>query len=203
MKQALIIVFAAFLAGPGVAQETGTTESAAVSVAAPVTAAEAAQDQPPAPETPVAEAEAPTSDTVVTEEIVVIEPEAPVAQVLEVLNAADVSLTDFLWLKRPVVVFADTPADPRFTEQLELLLARPEELIARDVVVLTDTDPDARSEVRLKLRPRGFQLTLIAKDGTVNLRKPAPWDVREITRAIDKWPLRQDEIRTEKAGLGE
>jgi len=190
MKQALIIVFAAFLAGPGVAQESETTESAAASVAVPVTDAAAVEDQPAATGAPVAEAET---------EVVVIDAEVPVAPVLEVLNAADVSLADFQWIKRPLVVFADTPADPRFDEQLQLLLARPEELIARDVVVLVDTDPKARSEVRLKLRPRGFQLTLIAKDGTVNLRKPSPWDVREISRAIDKWPLRQEEIRAAKS----
>lgn len=125
------------------------------------------------------------------------------APVLEILNAAEVSLADFQWLKRPLVVFADTPADPRFKEQLDLLLARPGELIARDVVVLTDSDPKARSEVRLNLRPRGFQLTVLAKDGTVNLRKPFPWDVREISRTIDKMPLRQEEIRAAKASAAE
>ena len=30
---------------------------------------------------------------------------------------------------------------------------------------------------------------------TIELRKPAPWSVREITRTIDKMPLRQQEIR--------
>ena len=31
-------------------------------------------------------------------------------------------------------------------------------------------------------------------DGQVKLRKPLPWDVRELTRSIDKMPLRQQEI---------
>jgi len=121
------------------------------------------------------------------------------APVFEPLNAADVSLADFQWLKRIVVVLADTPADPRFREQMDLLQARPEELIARDVVLIFDDDPAAQSEIRRKLRPRGFMLVLIGKDGGIKLRKPFPWDVREITRAIDKWPLRQQEIRDEKA----
>ena len=125
-------------------------------------------------------------------------PEAePVA--LAPLAAQDVTLEEFLWLNRPIVIFADSPNDPRFAEQLDLLLARPDELLARDVVVITDTDPAARSAIRTKLRPRGFMLTLIGKDGRVNLRKPFPWDVREITHAIDKWPLRQEEIRDRKA----
>jgi hypothetical protein len=30
------------------------------------------------------------------------------------------------------------------------------------------------------------------------MRKPLPWDVREITRTIDKMPMRKREIREEK-----
>lgn len=122
------------------------------------------------------------------------------APVLPIFDAADVSLEDFLWQKRAVVVFADTPADPRFAEQIALLTARPTELIERDVVVITDTDPENRSDLRRRLRPRGFQMTLIGKDGEVELRKPSPWSSREISRSIDKMPLRQQEVREQKAG---
>jgi len=122
--------------------------------------------------------------------------EARDADVLEVISAAEVELADFLWTRRPIVVFADTPADPRFNEQLDLLARRPGALTERDVVIVTDTDPAAETSVRRQLRPRGFQLVLIGKDGEVKLRKPFPWDVREITRSIDKWPLRKDELRT-------
>ncbi|MEM6940475.1 MAG: DUF4174 domain-containing protein [Pseudomonadota bacterium] len=107
-------------------------------------------------------------------------------------------LNEFRWKKRPVVVFADSENDPAYIEQLELLQARASELRERDVVVLTDTDPAARNPIRLKLRPRGFMLTLVGKDGGVKLRKPFPWDVREISRSIDKMPMRQREIREAK-----
>ncbi|PRX35243.1 protein of unknown function [Meinhardsimonia xiamenensis] len=117
------------------------------------------------------------------------------------LDAANHTLDEFLWVARPLVVFADTPADPRFQRQLELLAERPEPLIERDVVVIVDTDPAARSEIRLALRPRGFSWVLVDKDGTVILRKPLPWHVREITRAIDKTPLRQQEIEEERRRL--
>lgn len=109
--------------------------------------------------------------------------------------AAEVDLKDFLWTARPVVVFAETAADPAFTLQMRLLADRPEELTERDVVVIVDTDPENPSALRLKLRPRGFMLVLMGKDGTVKLRKPFPWDVRELTRSIDKMPLRREEIR--------
>ena len=109
-------------------------------------------------------------------------------------------LTEFRWKKRPVLVFADSADDPAFIEQMELLHARADELAQRDVIVLTDTDPAARSAIRLKMRPRGFMLVLVGKDGGNKLRKPFPWSVREITRSIDKMPMRQREIREEKDG---
>jgi len=112
-----------------------------------------------------------------------------------VFDAAEIDLADFQWVARPVVVFADSPQNPLFADQLQLLLDRVDDLALRDVVLITDTDPEGRSALRLSLRPRGFMLTIIGKDGEVEIRKPAPWSVREISRTIDKMPLRQREIR--------
>ena len=168
MQQILAIVLTIGLAGSAAAQEA---------VAAAM------------PEAPQVNVEMPAEPAVIGLE------EVPEIKTLTILDAKDVALADFQWLSRPIVVFANTPADPRFQEQIDKLLARPDALIIRDVVVITDTDPDARTAIRLALRPRGFMLVVIAKDGTVNLRKPFPWDVRELGRAIDKMPLRQQEIR--------
>lgn len=109
----------------------------------------------------------------------------------------EVDLSQFKWKKRPVVVFAESELDPAFVDQMNLLRARPDELHARDVVVITDTQPDPLSDLRRTLRPRGFMLVLMSKEGTVNVRKPFPWDVREISRSIDKMPIRKREIREE------
>ena len=117
---------------------------------------------------------------------------------LVTLQAADADLNEFIWKKRPIIVFADTPDDPAFIEQMERLAAGAEELTERDVIVIVDTDPAARSDIRLKMRPRGFMLTIVGKDGQVELRKPFPWSVREISRSIDKMPVRQQEIRDSK-----
>ncbi|GAA6200598.1 DUF4174 domain-containing protein [Aquicoccus sp. SU-CL01552] len=108
--------------------------------------------------------------------------------------AGDTELSSFLWVNRPIVIFADTPADPRYQEQLDKLTAEAERLVDRDVVVLTDSDPSARSPARQQLHPRGFQFVLIDKDGSVMLRKPYPYSVREVTRTIDKTPMRQREV---------
>lgn len=110
-------------------------------------------------------------------------------------SAGETELSTFKWQSRVIAVFADSTLDPSYNEQISLLTARPDALLERDVVVLTDTDPDARSPLRIALRPRGFALVIVDKDGRVMLRKPDPWDVREITRAIDKTPLRQQELR--------
>jgi hypothetical protein len=114
-------------------------------------------------------------------------PLAPVA-------ASTVVLADLLYLKRPLVVFADSPNDPNFIRQMELIGPDLGVLTDRDVVVITDTDPAGKSELRQKLRPRGFSLVLMDKDGQAELRKPLPWDLREITAAIDKFPSRRLEL---------
>jgi len=111
-----------------------------------------------------------------------------------VFEANSLDLADLEWVARPIVVFADSPNDPRFRQQLDLLSARPDDLVERDVIIITDTDPDARGDLRLQLRPRGFMLVIMGKDGEVELRKPAPWDIREISRTIDNMPLRMQEI---------
>ncbi|WP_179381199.1 DUF4174 domain-containing protein [Jannaschia marina] len=112
----------------------------------------------------------------------------------QVFDASEIDIAELLWVARPVVVFANTPRDPSFEEQMEELQADLPELIARDVILVTDTDPSVESDLRQQLRPRGFMLVLIGKDGEVELRKPLPWTVRELSRSIDKMPLRQREI---------
>lgn len=114
---------------------------------------------------------------------------------LPISRAEDVRLDDYLWTARPLIVFADTEADPRFAEQMARLAARPAPLLERDVVVIIDTDPDGQSDIRSTLRPRGFAVVILQKDGRVGLRRPSPRDVRELTRAIDNFALRQDELR--------
>ncbi|MEM8804219.1 MAG: DUF4174 domain-containing protein [Pseudomonadota bacterium] len=118
----------------------------------------------------------------------------PVAQSI-VMPGDAVDLESLIWVKRPVIVFADSPNDPRFIQQMEFIEERLADLEERDVIVLTDTARGEDTALRLKLRPRGFMMVMIGKDGTVYLRKPLPWDVREISRVIDKMPMRQQEVR--------
>lgn len=121
--------------------------------------------------------------------------ETPAPERIEAADTAD--LSTFLWKNRVLLIFADNESDPRFTEQMALLDVRPEDLAERDLVIITDTDPAAQSALREKFRPRGFMLMLIGKDGSVYLRKPRPWSTREISRSIDKMPIRREELRND------
>ncbi len=113
---------------------------------------------------------------------------------LTIVSASDIDVEALLFVQRPIVVFADTPNDPSFRRQMQLIELDPAELSERDVVVITDTDPSAMSPLRQRLRPRGFSLVILDKDLKPILRKPLPWDVREITHTIDKFPLRRQEV---------
>ena len=113
----------------------------------------------------------------------------------QVFAASEVDLDELRWIARPIIIFGESEFEPQFQQQLELLLSEVEELAERDVILITDTDPEARSDLRTRFRPRAFMLALVGKDGQIKLRKPAPWDVRELSRSIDKMPMRQQEIR--------
>ena len=109
--------------------------------------------------------------------------------------AEDDPLAPYIWEARPVIVFADSTKDPRFIRQLADFERRAEELAERDVVLLTDADPAAMSALRKKLRPRGFQLVLVGKDGQIKLRTPHPIEVDALNRHIDRMPMRRREMK--------
>lgn len=103
-------------------------------------------------------------------------------------------LAEYKWIARPLVIFADSPFDPRFVRQMEMLAEDPAILEERDVVILTDTDLEAYGPLRQRLRPYEFTVVLLDKEGNIVLRKSSPWTPRELSRAIDKLPIRKDEI---------
>lgn len=106
------------------------------------------------------------------------------------------SFKELIWKKRPVVVFADSTEDVNFKLQIKMLKKNINALQERDIIIFTDTNPEISSKLRNKLRPRGFTLIIIGKDGEVKLRKPFPWKIREITRVIDKMPIRMQEMNS-------
>ncbi len=107
--------------------------------------------------------------------------------------ASEISEAELLYLRRPVIVFADSPADPNFIRQMEILPAVYAQLQLRDVILVTDTDPANPTDLRKKWRPRGFSLVVMDKDWRSPIRKPLPWAGREIVNAIDRMPIARTE----------
>jgi hypothetical protein len=119
---------------------------------------------------------------------------AAIAAIASPVVAEEV-LETYQWTNRPIIIFADSPRDPRFVEQMADFGQRTDDLEERDVVLLTDTAPAAKGPLRQKLRPRGFQLILIGKDGEIKLRTPHPIEVDALIRHIDRMPLRKREMQ--------
>lgn len=117
-----------------------------------------------------------------------------------IFTADEVVLDELKWKLRGLFVFGEDPNEPAFVEQLDLIAARRDELVERDVIVIVDTNPDERSTLRNEFRPRAFMMVLTGKDGEIELRKPAPQSVRELSRTIDKMPMRQQEIHNRRTG---
>ena len=110
----------------------------------------------------------------------------------------EMQVDTFAWQNRLIVVFANSKEDVSFQTQIGFLKIDPAALAEREIVVLTDPEPAMESVLRKKFRPRGFTLLLIGKDRQVKLRKPFPWDIRALSRAIDKMPMRRQEIKAKK-----
>lgn len=158
-------------------------------VATLIAAPDVTTAQTPAAQTPVppAEQSAPVQDRPPEEETGAHEASL-------IRPAVGTSLGEWRWRRRPVVVFADSPNNPSYIQQMENITERVEPLVDRDVIVITDTDPSARSSFRQSLRPRDFMVVVMGKDGTIILRRPVPLSVSEISRSINKLPLRQRDM---------
>ncbi|MGL4415010.1 hypothetical protein [Roseinatronobacter monicus] len=87
-----------------------------------------------------------------------------------------------------IVIFADSLEDVEFTAQLDILRPHAEYLAAQNVVLLTDTSPDANGPLRQALRPRGFSLLLINSVGTLTQRRGTVTDSQRLIRQIDQMP---------------
>ena len=120
-------------------------------------------------------------------------PDAPPLAAFGPVPASEITEADELFLRRPVIVFADSPNDPNFIRQMELLPPLYPQLALRDVVLITDTDPATPSALRRKLRPRGFSLVMMDKDWKSPIRRPSPRAAREVLNMIDKMPIARTE----------
>jgi hypothetical protein len=124
-------------------------------------------------------------------------PVAADTPLFDVLEPRRAELTALRWEVRPVLIFAPDDNDPNYQEQIRLLKDAEEELRERDILVLSDTDPDANGRLRSGLAVEGFEVFLVGKDGGVKLRESQPLTVETLIAKIDAMPMRRREMLTD------
>ena len=123
------------------------------------------------------------------------------------------NLDDHLWKDRVILLFASSPQQPHFQEQLGILTKEAEEVTARELVLYTifpergqQPGGGALSFTQARglfhtygITPgAGFAFLLIGKDGTEKLRKKEPVSAQELFSLIDSMPMRQAEMRRKR-----
>lgn len=130
-----------------------------------------------------------------------------VSAVLAPAPAMASELGDFLWERRPLLVFAPTAVDPRLAETLGRIEAGRCDFVDRDmvlgvVVARGDSTLDgqamnadeARHLIdRFAIGPDAFATVLVGKDGGEKLRVDEVPDMRAIYDLIDGMPMRDRE----------
>lgn len=104
-------------------------------------------------------------------------------------------LRDMQWEKRPVLLFAPDAQEEAYATQMDALKAAADGLRERDIVVLSDTAPEARGALRADLGGEGFLFVLVGKDGGVKLRSDTPVTTETLFATIDRMPMRQREMK--------
>ena len=116
--------------------------------------------------------------------------------------AASLSLRDYRWKSRVLVLAAPDSEDELFKAQLRALEATRVQFNERDMTLLIVHDDDESAEAnelreQLELKTGEFSLTLVGKDGGVKRTERSPVNMQDIYSLIDTMPMRRQEMRTE------
>lgn len=123
-----------------------------------------------------------------------ISPPPPPVPAAIVATVAD-SLASYRWSRRVLLLFADSPTDPRLLAQQADLKAHAAGLSERDMIVIVSADSALRRDVRA---PEGFAVVLVGKDGGVKLRRSSPIPFADLAATVDAMPMRRDEMRRQQ-----
>ncbi len=123
-------------------------------------------------------------------------------------RAVAAELSDYLWERRPLLLFAPTDGDPRLVETIGRIDASRCDFADRDMVLgvlvadgtstlggnVVDTDQTQRLFSQYGIGPNGFSVVLIGKDGGEKLRVNDVPDLAAIYAVIDGMPMRGREM---------
>ncbi len=119
---------------------------------------------------------------------------------LSVMAFADAGLAGYKWKNRVLVILAPSDNDPQLKEQRASATASAAGFTERDLIVVTEIGVEGPIHRKYGIRQSDFQVLLIGKDGHSTLRWPKPVGSEVIFSAIDRMPMRRDEISKQKNG---
>lgn len=110
------------------------------------------------------------------------------------LSPSTADLNPYRWHNRPLVIFAPSKSDTAYVEQMAMLEKNKTALADRDIIVLTDTSPSDKGQLRRQLNPKGFEVVLVGKDGGMKMRKTTPLNTEVLFSTIDQMPMRKAKL---------
>jgi hypothetical protein len=122
-------------------------------------------------------------------------------------QAMAAELGDYLWQRRPLLLFAPAESDPRLVETMRRIEASRCDFVDRDMVLgrivtegtstldghVVDTDQARRLMSEFEIGADGFSAVLIGKDGGEKLRVADVPDLQAIYAVIDGMSMRARE----------
>ena len=122
-------------------------------------------------------------------------------------QAMAAELSDYLWERRPLLLFAPAESDPRLVETMRRIEASRCDFADRDMVLgrivtegtstldghVVDTSQAQRLVSEFGIGPDSFSVVLIGKDGGEKLRVANVPDLQAIYAVIDGMPMRARE----------
>jgi len=123
-------------------------------------------------------------------------------------TAGAAELSDYLWERRPLLLFAPADTDPRLVETLSRIEASRCDFVGRDMVLgqvvtegnstldghVVDADDSQRLMDQYAIGENNFSVLLIGKDGGEKLRVNDVPDLRTIYAVIDGMPMGSREM---------
>jgi Domain of unknown function (DUF4174) len=117
---------------------------------------------------------------------------------LSMIAVAGADLADYRWKNRVLVILAPSDNDPQLKEQRASAAASAAGFSERDLIVISEIGVEGPVHRKFGIRPSDFQVLLIGKDGRSTLHWPRPVSSEVIFSAIDRMPMRRDEISKQK-----
>jgi hypothetical protein len=126
-------------------------------------------------------------------------------------QAMAAELSDYLWQRRPLLLFAPNDSDPRLVETIRRIEASRCDFTDRDMVLgrivaegtstldgdVVDTGQAQRLQSQFGIGTNSFSVVLVGKDGGEKLRVNSVPDLQTIYALIDGMPMRGREMSTD------